>query len=259
MAGRLDDIVQRFHAVKRFLDLDPPLSPDALPLELRAAILDAIEKQLTIVGIDDRVFPYDRVAVRLLVSDRNERTTLERVFADFDARVRERLRELNCEAPRGLDVRVSFLQKAPANWAAGQRFAVEYRARVNAEADPAPAPKPRVKVTVLKGTATRKSYTCSERTILIGRMAEATDTKGRVRKNHVAFEDRNATVSRAHARLKYDTARAEYRLLDDGSARGTRIIRGDASIVVPRDPRGVRVQSGDEIRFGDAVVRVTFE
>ena len=65
------------------------------------------------------------------------------------------------------------------------------------------------------------------------------------------------TVGRAHARLRFDPAAREYRLFDDGSSNGTSIIRGGTTIAVPaRDPRGVRVQSGDEVQVGRAVIRV---
>ena len=49
----------------------------------------------------------------------------------------------------------------------------------------------------------------------------------------IAFDERALDVSRAHARIVYDDARREYRLLDDGSAKGTRIVRGDLTIDVP--------------------------
>ena len=52
-------------------------------------------------------------------------------------------------------------------------------------------------------------------------------------------------------------ATGEYRLFDDGSSNGTAIIRGGETIAVPpRDPRGVRVQSGDEVQVGRAVIKV---
>ena len=95
--------------------------------------------------------------------------------------------------------------------------------------------------------------------VTIGRTEAVRDTSGRTRWNQVAFDAQASTVSRAHATVKYDGTRAEYRVLDDGSARGTAVVRAGAVIVVPRDPRGVRLQSDDEIRFGDAAVRVTIE
>ena len=116
---------------------------------------------------------------------------------------------------------------------------------------------PWVRVSVLKGTATKKVYTFNELTILMGRTPEVRESAGRGRRNHVAFEDANSSVSRAHARLKFDPVRRKYQLLDDGSVHGTLIVRRGETIQVPkRDPRGVLVQSGDEIQLGEASVRV---
>jgi pSer/pThr/pTyr-binding forkhead associated (FHA) protein len=115
-----------------------------------------------------------------------------------------------------------------------------------------------LKIAVVNGTANRKAYAFREPTILIGRTIEAVNGR-HVRRNQVAFDNDNSTVSRGHARVKYETARPGYRVLDDGSARGTWIVRGGASIPVPHDPRGVRIQSGDEIHLGNAVLRVTIE
>jgi len=256
MPVRIVDIKQRFRAVKKFLD--PSLGPGAPPLEIRAAVVDAIEQQVVILGLERRALPYDRIVVRLLAPADLERAPLDKVFADLEPRVRERLRELRCDVSRALDIRVSFLKKAPPGWTPAQLFSIDYHAR--ADGGDATSPSwPLLKVTVLKGTATKKVYMFREPTILIGRTAEPTDSKGRVRRNHVAFDDRNATVSRAHARLKYDKSRAEYRLLDEGSGRGTRVVRGETLMPVPRDPRGVRIHSGDEIQCGDASVRVTLE
>jgi pSer/pThr/pTyr-binding forkhead associated (FHA) protein len=253
---RIADITQRLQSVKKFLD--PPLGPDAPPLEIRAAVVDAIEKQVVTLGLERRAFPYDRIVVRIL-APHLEKTPLEKVFADLEARVRERLREIRCEVPRALGIRVSFMKKAPSGWTPAQLFSIDYGTRHDDVASTIAPSVPLLKVTVLKGTATRKVYVFREPIILIGRTAEPTDSKGRVRRNHVAFDDRNSTVSRAHARLKYDKARAEYRVLDEGSGRGTRIVRGETLMPVPRDPRGVRIRSGDEIQCGDASVRVTIE
>ncbi len=250
------DIKKPLRALKDLLD--PPLGADAQPLEIRAAVIDAIERKITILGIGRTTFPYERVGVRLVAPDRDRRATLQQVFGDLGARIRERLRERRCEVPGALEVRVSFVRKRPPEWGAGQLFAIDCENGSEAEQEKTTGPSwPLLTVTVVKGTATKKAYSFRAANVLIGRTQEAADTRGRVRRNHVAFEDANATVSRAHARLKYDSGRPGYRVLDEGSARGTRVVRGGISIAVPHDPRGLRLESGDEIHLGDAVVRVT--
>jgi FHA domain len=260
MAARLTNIRQRFRAMKDLLD--PPLGADAQPLEIRAAVLDAIEKKVAVRGINDRAFPYGAIAVRLLPSPAADKAALEGVFAGFETRVRTRLAELGCDLPRAFAAAVSIVRKPPAGWLEGQRFSVEYTAADDSAAAirPTAAPViPAIKVTIVKGSAAKKIYTFDQRIVTIGRTAEVRDTNGRTRWNQVAFDTQTSTVSRAHATVKYDAARGEYRVLDDGSARGTAVVRDGTIIPVPRDPRGVRLRSDDEIRFGDAAVRVTIE
>jgi hypothetical protein len=123
------------------------------------------------------------------------------------------------------------------------------------------ADQPSLTVTVLKGESTKKSFVFIEPVVRIGRAVEPTDDRGRPRFNDLAFleNDRpeNRTVTRGHAVIRFDASRGEYRLFDEGSANGTRIIRDGESIEVPRrDPVGVVLRSRDELQFGKAAIRV---
>lgn len=252
---RLSDLKRRFEVVKNLLG--GPLGPDAKPLEIRAAVVDAIEARVEPVGRGRRALPCNRIIVRVLAPTSADRSSLELPFADLDARVRERLQEIRCDPPHPFDVRVSFVKKVPSDWADGQLFSVDCQSRAVADASTLPSPVPWVRINVLKGTATKKVYTFTELTILMGRTSEVREAAGRGRRNHVAFEDANSSVSRAHARLKFDPVRRKYQLLDEGSVHGTLVVRRGETIHVPkRDPRGVLVQSGDEIQLGEASVRV---
>jgi len=251
----LERVKQGLEAARRFLD--PPLGPDAQPVDVRAAVVDAIERKISILGVGRVAFPYDTVAVRIAIPAGSDRTAFEHAFANLESKVRERFRERRCDVPSGLRINVVVLKKAPPDWTPDRWFAIDCQVRADAAA-PA-APRPLLKLNVVKGVTSRKSYAFREGTILIGRTDHVVDRSGRVRANHVAFDDRHSTVSRAHARFVYDNERPGYRLLDEGSVRGTCVIRGGASIRVPRDPRGVRIEAGDEIHFGEAVVRVTME
>jgi hypothetical protein len=116
-------------------------------------------------------------------------------------------------------------------------------------------------VTVLSGTTTEMVESFTEATVSIGRTADPSDDHGRLRRNRIAFLDIvdgiNETVGRAHARVRRDPVTAEYRLFDEGSRNGTSILRdGELIVVHRRDPRGVRVRSGDEIHVGRAVLRI---
>ena len=88
--------------------------------------------------------------------------------------------------------------------------------------------------------------------IHIGRLPEVVDDRGRmVRRNDIVIEDKN--VSRAHAHI--DRIEGEFRLFDDGSSYGTSVIHNGRLVDVPKaGGRGLRLDSGDEIYFGQAAV-----
>jgi FHA domain len=139
---------------------------------------------------------------------------------------------------------------------------------------PAPSPAPRaargpqappaIGLAVLKGNASRDRFDLRAERIYLGRLAEVVDAAGRVvRRNDVAFAeegDLNQTVSREHARIAWDPDSRGYWLRDEGSAAGTLIFRSGRSIEVSRhDRRGVRLQDGDEVFLGRAVLRVDLQ
>jgi hypothetical protein len=120
---------------------------------------------------------------------------------------------------------------------------------------------PVLHLAVLKGTAARASYDLTGERIYLGRLEEVLDTAGRVkRRNDVAFReegDLNQTVSREHARIAWDAESKAFWLRDEGSASGTMLFRAGRSIEVSRhDRRGVRLENGDEIYLGRAVLKV---
>jgi hypothetical protein len=239
---------------------DTPLGPDPTPLEVAQAVLDAAERDVQPSGRGRRVFPWTALTVRVLAPE-SARPAFAAVLRDLDARITERLAEVRCE-PASVAVQVEYLDVRPASWAPGQVFDVAgVGAAPAGDRDAAAATRPTVQVTVLAGTATQTSYTCADATVSIGRSADPTDEQGRFRRNRIAFLDTadaiNQTVGRAHARLRRDPATGEYRLLDEGSRNGTAILRdGEVLVVHRRDPRGVRLRSGDEIHLGRAILRI---
>lgn len=263
MAVRLSHLTKRLQSrIKGFFE--EPLGADATPLEIREAVLDDIEGRVQPVGRGRRVFPYDRIAVRI-AGVSTDRPALEAAFEGADERIRERLAEVRCEAPAKLEVSVTFSEEAPAAWTPGRLFSVEC-ARAGAPARGAHDGRlqPPLRVVVVKGSAAEQEYTFTQASVSIGRTPEPEDHLGRVRRNRVVFLDSvdgaTETVGRAHARLAFDAETWGYRLFDEGSSNGTSILReGTVIPVPPRDPRGVRVESGDEIQLGRAVIRIGFE
>jgi hypothetical protein len=256
----MDRVVTRVNTL-----LDPPLAHDARPIEVQGSIVDAIERRTEPVGGGRRVLPYRRLDVTVLTRDEADLAALRAALDSLRDTVCTRLRELRCEWATGLQVDVQYVDARPPDWAVEQRFAVAYRgndAPVDASGPKRPPP---LHLTVLRGRAAETSYTLLERRVGIGRSAAPMDSAGRVRVNHIAFlEDdadaHNQTVGRAHASIRYDAALGAYQLFDDGSRNGTRVVRnGDTFELVPSDPVGLTIQSGDELQFGATAVRVEIE
>ena len=114
---------------------------------------------------------------------------------------------------------------------------------------------------MLKGQCDRADYTFQGGVVSIGRGEEPSDALGRVRRNHVVFLDVRdgitETVGRAHARLELDPAAGAYLLFNESGSNPTFLLRGGRSLrVTPRDRRGVRVESGDEVQLGRAVIKL---
>lgn len=259
------------------------------PMEIRRAVLDEVESRIVSAGQGKRVFPFNRLKIRLLAPGPREKVELEAVMRDvwdLPAEVRERLSDRGCPVPADLDVDVDVTDEGGPEFG-GRRFHVEFERTERAAARTAPpartAPgaatsispiatvaipssssepgRPVLELTVLKGTATRKVYSFPAGRVHVGRMEEIADEEGRVRRrNDVAFleeGDVNQTVSREHARFVFDEGSGELRLRAEPGASSTRIFREGKSIdVSSRDARGVRVQPGDEVYFGRACVKV---
>lgn len=251
---------QRLRAV-----FDDPLAADATPLELAQAVLDDVERHVQPVGGGRRILPYTAIEVRVLACEADI-PRVEAVLDGLATRVTERLAELRCEPCDGLEVVSQVGAERPATWLEGQRFAVTYR-RAAAGTREAPGASPAAPVSCLRLTVTRGAVADGPLefrggTIAIGRCADPTADRDGPRRNRVAFLDDadgiNGTVGRAHARVRYSPESGDYRLYDEGSRNGTSVVRDGDVIAVPRrDPRGVRLRDGDEIRVGRAALQVS--
>ena len=249
---------------------DPPLDRQAAPLEVREAIIDAIEQRVEPAGAGHRVLPYNRITVTMLAADKPSRARLQAALGGLQESIAGRLAELRCPIPPGFTVETRYITRAPGAWAPHQRLAFAYERRDapprrpsgQAEMPSAVLNEPaRLEITVARGQATHPSYTFAESHVRIGRSAQPIDGSGRPRTNQVVFledgDDHARTVGRAHASIRYDTTRREYRVFDEGSHNGTRVMRDGAIFEVkPHDPVGVTLRSGDEIQVGTAALRI---
>ena len=236
------------------------------PIELMHAIVDAIEHEIQPGGRGTRVFPFNTIDVSILAPSDHARARLEAIVDGnvlLRNRITERLRAAGCDASE-LVVHVTYVARPQKNWADPQ-FSIAF-ARIAREAteEVSAAAPVRLEITVIRGAAERRTYVCTSDRIDLGRGIEVRDSRNALlRTNHVAFsdgsDDLTRSISRQHAHVAYEPQSGRFRLHDDGSVHGTRIVRKGKTLAVPRGGRGGLLQSGDEIELGEARVRVRFE
>jgi FHA domain-containing protein len=245
------------------------------PMEVRRAVLDEIASRIVSAGAGKRVFPFNRLRISLWAPGAREKVELEALVLEawnLSEDVKQRLAEHGCPAPADLEVEVEITEEQGPAFG-GRHFLVHYERTERSSTQPPPlsagtvampAPslagdRPTLELTVLKGAASQRVFSFPAGRVNIGRLEEIADEEGRVRRrNDVVFleeGDVNQTVSREHARIVFDEGSGELRA--EPGASSTRIFRDGKSIDVSgRDPRGIRIQSGDEIYFGRACVKV---
>ncbi len=246
-----------------------PAQSDELLLVHRS-ILEEIEGKIQTIQRGQRLFPYNHLKVRLVSQEPDRRALFQAAFAQdrrLENDIRESLQGARCALPAGFAVDVETAEEGPKGFDIAYTIREVPSAPVPApapasepEPEPDPAPVPG-RLVVVRGKAARDSYSIDKPRTNIGRMQELTDSQQRiVRRNDIVFEeggdDANATVSRAHAHIRFDRIAHQYRICDDESEFGTRIFREGRSIEVPAgNRRGERLCAGDEIYVGRACLR----
>jgi hypothetical protein len=246
-----------------------PAQSDELLL-VRRAILEEIEGKIQTIQRGQRLFPYNYLSVKLVSPDPERRALFQAAFAQdrrLENDIRESLEGAGCALPAGFAVDVETAGEG------SKGFEIAYAIREApsvpaAEPPPVPEPEPAhtaapaaARLVLVCGKAAQDSYPIDKQRTNIGRMRELTDSQHRiVRRNDIVFEegadDANATVSRAHAHIRFDRPSGQYRICDDESEFGTRIFRDGRSIEVPAgNRRGERLCAGDEIYVGRACLR----
>ena len=237
------------------------------PLEILHLVIEAVEHEIQPGGRGKRVFPFNSITLSVLAPSREERARFEAVLAGeppLRDRIVEQLRSQSYPTD-DLTLDVAYVARAPKDWRHPQfNLAFERVARAavaEVRRDPAFA---RIDLTVVSGTAARKTYSFAAGRIDLGRCAEVRDTRNRlVRTNHVAFVEGsgeiNQSVSRRHAHIAYEPDSGGYRVRDDGSVHGTSVVRNGSTVAVPPGSVGVRLRPGDEIVLGEARLRIRFD
>jgi len=236
-------------------------------VQIAEDMLDEVAAKVEPTAGDTRAFPYGKLTVRVAVPEGRgpaAQAVLEHA-PDLRSRIHTRLREAGCApADAEPEVTLEILEgPAPEAWQ-GRDFQVDYapgRANRPAKGEEALATPPPVRLEILEGsTADLRRHEFQLATIRLGRTPSVTDRARRApRENDVAFDEEgsaNATVSRAHAHLRWSPEEGVFRLHDDGSTHGTCIRRQGTTLEVPGPGgRGVALKSGDVLALGRARLR----
>ncbi|HTX36703.1 MAG TPA: FHA domain-containing protein [Bryobacteraceae bacterium] len=235
--------------------------------EIRLALLDQVREKIQTLG-GRKVFPFDLLRVELRGAEEARQSVFSGQFFRryLEQEVRSALTAAGCKYPDNLRVEVratAELPKPEEPWllveATSQR--------------PAGVARAAARLIVRQGTANVPEMRLDKVRINIGRVVDVYRSQGIYRRNDLVFaEDTeiNRSVSREHAHITYDPTTGEYRLFNDrwyarGGAPvavpagelagpGAWIVRDSMSQEVHRTSRGVKLQSGDEIHLGRAIL-----
>jgi hypothetical protein len=219
-------------------------------LEIRREILTEIRDKIEPRGEGQYLFPYQQLFVHINAADSSQLETFEAAFLDdggLEIQVKELLAEAGCKGNVSLTVDVKESE--------GEPYVIEYRrAPKPADAAVASAKRPAAWIHVLKGNTEKNEYYFSKNLVYLGRLREVASRDGSVRRrNDIAFDDAESTVSREHAHIEYEGGK--FRLFHDSGERPTRLFRDGRAVPVPPIGRGTQLRSGDEIHLGEARLR----
>ncbi len=259
----LTDLIERLGKTIFEAPFDAALAPKDAPelAEIRLAVLEEILKKGQRVG-GRILFPFNLVRIYVRGVSGEESAFLKSEFLKgyFEQEIRKSLARSRYRFPDDLEVEFETAADLPDEkepW-----LAVDVESRPGKEE--AAAPRRTARLVVVRGTATVAEILVSKERTNIGRGAEVYRADGPSRRNDLTFTEENRTVSREHAHIVYSRKVGEYRLYNDrwyqhdkkepGDC-GLWIIRDGLSREVARNARGVKLQPGDEIQLGQALVR----
>jgi hypothetical protein len=248
--------------VRSAIDPKAAADRDATMLDLRAAVIEHVERSVVAAGRGTRVLPGPIVVVQVLPAGFKDARALGAVMDDLRGVLIDRLDAMRCVVPPQFQVQIKTVSRRPAGWDADQRFGVTFEKARSLRGRGADIAEPLgLRLAVSRGSAQKKVFDLLLPVIRVGRTRFPTDAKGHVRTNDIAFADdgsaRSRSVGRGHAEIRFMPDTQTYRVFDQGSANGTRVLRrGRLSEVAPNDPVGISIQPGDELHFGKAIVRV---
>lgn len=263
----LSDLIEKLGKTIFEAPFDRALAPKDIPelAEIRLAILEEITNK----GQRARgkmLFPYNLVRIHVRAAGEQESAFLKSDFLKsyFEEEIRSGLARLNYRFPEDLEVEFETTTELPESHEKWLRVETESRPKK----EPAPVLNRRsARLVVVRGKATADAISLEKERTNIGRTVEVYRAQGPSRRNDLAFAEEdeiNRTVSREHAHIVYTKKKGEYRLYNDRWYKqdkrepancGLWIIRDGLSQEVARNARGIKLEAGDEIQFGRAIVR----
>jgi hypothetical protein len=228
------------------------------PLEIWRGIVREIESRIQPVK-SGRIFPHCQIMVVICASS-EKRTALRAAFETgrFERDIRQLLLDNECDPPQDLSATVKYVAQPGNDWK-NSVFHVRFSQQPKPPAQAPPRRPVRLQATlrITHGRASQSTYTLVSDVTYIGRGVSTASAAGS-HKNDVVFEDCddpiNSTVSRKHARIVYEEVHQAYVIYDERSARGTSLLRAGRSSRLSGGPRGRRLEAGDQILLGKAVI-----
>jgi hypothetical protein len=255
----LSDFLEKFGRTLFEAPLASAPSPEEPPelAEIRLAVLDEVREKSYRSG-GRKVFPYDLLRIELRGVEQSRCAVFAGIFFRkyLEGEVRRALAGAGCRYPEALRVAVEVtpgLPKPGESWLRVEPGLAEHIADGASVA----------RLVVREGTANVSEVRLDKARINIGRNVDVFRAEGLFRRNDLAFAEdteTNRSVSREHAHIIFDKSAREYRLFNDrwyplGSQDcGICIVRDGMSQAVHRNSRGTKLEPGDEIHFGRAVV-----
>jgi hypothetical protein len=225
--------------------------------EIRLAALEEVRRKSYRAGAR-KVFPFDLIHIELRGVEESRADLFSGAFFRkyLEQEIHTALRADGCRFPENLRAEVNVATGLPQPdepWLIVHAAAREPMAGGTART---------ARLIVVNGLANVTELPITKARTHIGREVDVYRNQGLHRRNDLAFVediDVNRSVSREHAHIRHDRASGEYRLFNDrwynrGAECGTWIVRDGLSREVHRDSRGTRLEPGDEIHFGRAVV-----
>lgn len=238
------------------------------PLELKISILEKIDEQIIAIGKGVRRFPFVALEIQLFAFNENVKGAFKVAFIEnkmLENEIRDFLKP-RCENPEILlnivIIEVEDTSQYP------EFFEIIFISEIK---------KPKETdafIEVIEGMANCKKLRLKYENTYIGR-CEIVEAKGRkvIRKNDLFFleprefkgkihkeliknETINQSVSRMHGHIRFNKSDGTYFVYDDGSRKGTTLLRGGRGIAQPVDKKiGKELKDGDEICFGKTKVK----